>query len=104
MPNLQTLPVELVLEILLYVFVNIRGRPDKQLEILSRVCKVILRWDQAIILINVYSHGHHTRNVFYSATCASFTQMLPMASSVPQTLVTNTNTNTVWVTQYGPWR
>lgn len=38
--GVKPLPLELILEIMLYLFIDVRGKPHKQFEALSKVCRV----------------------------------------------------------------
>jgi hypothetical protein len=94
--GVKSLPLELILEIMLYVFIDVRGKPHKQFEALSTVCRVNKLVFDRISSNYLWSrYGHHMRSVYCFVMSGFFIQELPWAFWQLHVLRTRMNPSSV---------
>ncbi|KAG8876018.1 hypothetical protein FRC20_002582 [Serendipita sp. 405] len=71
MSTVQQLPLELVLEIMLYVFIDAQGKPHKQFQHFSLVCRAWTPYAQRLLFRNIRLHDPMKVYGFLRATLPS---------------------------------
>ncbi|KAG8798169.1 hypothetical protein FRC17_007546 [Serendipita sp. 399] len=74
MPSVQQLPLELVLEIMLYVFIDTQGKPHKYFQHFSLVCKAWSPYAQRLLFRDVRLHDYSKAYNFLRATLPNSVQ------------------------------